>query len=270
MQGRVAPALEGIPMGSSVPDQYVIKLEDGQAAVIAESQDVERLLRARLVESKGVRTRVSLRDTGDTEGHSQSNVVAITLEIEGDVEGHAFSLRFPTADAARDFEKRMLATGLLVGTIAATAVGIGVGQGIQSTVSQLSQPAPIVQAGPATRDMDKLSAPIVQTGPATRDMDKLSAPIVQTGPATRDMDKLSAPIVQTGPATRDMDKLSAPIAPPATRDMDKLSSPIVQTGPATRDMDKDLSVPTPTRDMDKDLSTPTPAKPGVGQRMTPQ
>jgi hypothetical protein len=236
MQGRVAPALEGIPMGSSVPDQYVIKLEDVQAAVIAESQDVERLLRARLVESKGVRTRVSLRDTGDTEGHSQSNVVAITLEIEGDVEGHAFSLRFPTADAARDFEKRMLATGLLVGTIAATAVGIGVGQGIQSTVSQLSQPAPIVQAGPATRDMDKLSAPIVQTGPATRDMDKLSAPI----------------------------------APPATRDMDKLSSPIVQTGPATRDMDKDLSVPTPTRDMDKDLSTPTPAKPGVGQRMTPQ
>src|SRR5439155_23621389 len=111
-----------------------------------------------LADAEAVRTRVSLRDSGDTEGHSQAgNVVAITLEIEGDVEGHAFSLRFPTADAARDFEKRMLATGLLVGTIAATAVGIGVGQGIQSTVSQVSQPAPIVQAGPAARDMDKLS-----------------------------------------------------------------------------------------------------------------
>src|SRR5437763_10005033 len=179
-------------MGSAVGNQFIVELEDGQAAVIQDTEEAQRL-HALVTSWEKVPARITLRDSDDVEGHSSSNTVAITLEIEGDTEGHALSLRFPTADAARDFEKRMLATGLLVGTVAATAIGIGVGQGIQSTVSPIAAPAPIVQTGPATRDMDKdLTLPTIQIAPATRDMDKELAP-AQIAPATRDMDKELAP-----------------------------------------------------------------------------
>jgi hypothetical protein len=200
-------------MSSTVAEQYVINLEDGQAAVIAESEEARELLRRRLAESDKVQARVALRDTGDTEGHSAaSNVVAITLDLDDDTEGHALSLRFPTAEAARDFEKRMLTTGLLVGTIAATAIGVGVGVGVQNITSQAA-PAPIVQTAPTVRDMDRdISAPIVQTAPTVRDTDR-TITIPQTAPTVRDTDRnITTP--QTAPTVRDTDRdLSDPATP---------------------------------------------------------
>src|SRR5438034_1062900 len=124
-------------MGTVAVDQFIVDLDDGQQAVIAEAAEARRFLRARLAEGDNLRTRIALRSSGDVEGHAASgDTVAVTLEVEGDTEGHALSLRFPTPQAARDFEKRMLATGLLVGTIAVGAIGIGLGQGIHPTAGQ--------------------------------------------------------------------------------------------------------------------------------------
>jgi hypothetical protein len=173
-------------MSTAIADQFIVELDDGQKAVIAETVEAERLLRGRLPEGDNLRTRIALSGDGDVEGHTASgNSVAVTLEIEGDTEGHALSLRFPTPQAARDFEKRMLATGVLVGTIAVGAVGIGLSQSAaQSAVGPAAQPA-VVAPLAAPRDMDKELAPIA----APRDMDKELAPIA----APRDMDKDLSP-----------------------------------------------------------------------------
>jgi hypothetical protein len=203
---------------STVVDRYVIELDGDQAAVIAESEETARMLRDRLASGGPIRVRVALRDADDTEAHAlTAETVPITILLEDDVEGHALSVRFPSAGAARDFEKRLVATGLLVGVVAASAVGIGVTQGLDRT-TPAGAVAPIVQTAP-TRDMDKELAPIVQTAP-TRDMDKELAPIVQTAP-TRDMDKELAPALQVDTSA-------------ATRDMDKELAPIVQQAPAGR------------------------------------
>jgi hypothetical protein len=216
-------------MGSTVVNEYVIELEDGQFAVIAEGEEAERLFRSRLTKSDSVPARVSLRDAGDTEGHAASgSVVAITLDIDDDTEGHALSLRFPTADAARDFEKRLLTTGLLISAVAATAVGIGVGQSAQGHATAVAAPAPIVNTV-AGRDTDKLQTVAVPV----RDTDKLQSVAVPV----RDTDKLdssAASSITTAVPARDTDKLQT-VAVPA-RDTDKLESSTVAV--PTRDTDK--------------------------------
>ena len=150
---------------STAISRYVLAIEDEQYPVIAESDKAERFLETRMAESDSAPARVSLRDAGDTEGHQLSTVVAIDLQIGDDVEAHTFSLRFPSSEAARDFEKRFLTTGLLIGVVAAGAVGIGVGQGLQQVTTTTSV-APITQAAP--RDMDKELAPAVQPDTARR------------------------------------------------------------------------------------------------------
>ena len=160
-------------MSTAIADQFIVELDDGQEAVIAETVEAERLLRARLPEGDNLRTRIAISGGHDVEGHAaSSDTVAVTLEIEGDTEGHALSLRFPTPQAARDFEKRMLATGVLVGTIAVGAVGISLAQSAtQTAVGRAAQPA-VVAPIAAPRDMDKELAPIA----APRDMDKDLSP----------------------------------------------------------------------------------------------
>jgi len=162
-------------MSTAVAEQFIVELEDGREAVIAETEAAKRLLQTRLSEGDNLRARIALRGAGDVEGHAASSeTIAVILEIEGDTEGHAFSLRFPTPQEAREFERRMLTVGLLAGTIAVGAVGIGLSQSAHSAAAPVAQPAPAPIAAPApaaaSRDMDKELAPI-QTAPA-RDMDK--------------------------------------------------------------------------------------------------
>ncbi len=189
-------------MGTAV-NTYVLTIEDEQYPVTPGNPDAERLLQSRLAEAQDLPARVSLRDGGDTEGHQLAEVVAIDLGIGDDVEGHAFTLRFPSAEAARDFEKRFATTGILLGVLAAGAVGIGAGQAL-SQAAVRTDVAPIVTTT-ATRDMDKNLAPVVEAAP--RDMDKNLAPVVEAAP--RDMDKNLAPAVEAAP--RDMDKNLAPV-----------------------------------------------------------
>ncbi len=80
-------------------------------------------------------------DESDTSGHAlDAKAVAVSLRFDDDVEGHALSLHFPTAEKADEFRKRLIATGVVAGAL---VVGV--------TAAQLSSaiPAPNSIAAPA-------------------------------------------------------------------------------------------------------------------------
>ena len=126
----------------------------------------------------------------DVSGHTASATsVSVTVRFPGgdddDVEGHALSLRFPDMQAAREFEKRMLATGALVAVFAVGAVGaVGVAsQGTSNSVAgPQAAPAP-AQYAPAVRDRDR-DLNIPQYAPTIRDTDRdLNIPAAPAAPA---------------------------------------------------------------------------------------
>src|SRR5919198_4342847 len=204
---------------------------DGDITTVAiVDRETEQWLRNKLAHKAAVDIRVR-EPEGDVVGHQASadTIVVVVSMPDGDddVAGHAMSLRFPNIATAKDFERRMLATGLLVVTVAAGAAGVG----IASQTSPVGAPAQPLAApdpgayAPAIRDTDRdLSSP-AQYAPTVRDTDRdLSAP-AQYAPTVRDTDRdLNAP-AQYAPAVRDTDRdLSAP----------------AQYAPTVRDTDRDL------------------------------
>ncbi|HYM82600.1 MAG TPA: hypothetical protein VEY67_00420 [Candidatus Dormibacteraeota bacterium] len=241
-------------------EPYVLTIEDEQLPVLANSDDVERSLLGRLAVAASIPTRVLLRDPSDTEGHRLETDVAVVLQIGDDVEGHAFSLRFPNAGAAREFEKRILTAGLLTGVIAAGVVGVGIGPSVQRATAPATANAPV--AWTVSRDMDKALATSVTA--TARDLDReLAAPAA----ATRDLDKSLAVSGAPASSTRDLDReLAAPAA--ATRDLDKSLAVSGAPASSTRDLDRELAAPAAaTRDMDKELASSARTA-GFGQSQT--
>jgi hypothetical protein len=90
------------------------------------------------------RVTIRLDETdADTRGHAYDPTsVAISLSFDDDAEGHALSLRFPSAEKADEFRKRLLATGALA---AALIVGVTAAQ-ITSTAPAASVTAPAAPA----------------------------------------------------------------------------------------------------------------------------
>jgi hypothetical protein len=80
----------------------------------------------------------------DVEGHGLRT--SVQVRIADDVEGHAFTLRLPNAEAARDLQKKLVATGALAGVIVvgATVASVGVPDlGVGAAPG--AAPAPITQ-----------------------------------------------------------------------------------------------------------------------------
>jgi hypothetical protein len=83
------------------------------------------------------RVRIELAED-DTSGHAlDATSVSIALRFDDDVEGHALSLHFPTAQKADEFRKRLMATGIVAGAL---VVGV--------TAAQLTSTAPATNTGP--------------------------------------------------------------------------------------------------------------------------
>ncbi len=91
------------------------------------------------------RVRISLDDRDDTSGHAiDATTVAVTLAFDDDVEGHALSLHFPTAEKADEFRKRLIATGVVAG-----ALVVGVTAAQLSTAIPANPPVAVPIAAPA-------------------------------------------------------------------------------------------------------------------------
>jgi len=143
----------------------------------------------------------------DVRAHAVDGGVLVRVTIGGgeddDVEGHAMSLHFPSMEAARDFERRLLATGLIAGTVAVSIVGVGVSSQTHTGAGSISAPlagdAPTVQYAPTARDTDRgdLSAPVftIQTGSGEHiglteaAAGAAAATTAQYAPAVRDTDR---------------------------------------------------------------------------------
>ncbi len=111
--------------------QIVIELEDdteGHSQGIVESGDTDWLEDRLRQDSGKTKFRVVMGDEDDdTEGHAfAGSTVRVSLEDEDDTEGHAIAIHFPSRKEADAFRKRLLVTGVLVGTVALGAAG-GVG-----------------------------------------------------------------------------------------------------------------------------------------------
>lgn len=95
--------------------------------------------------------RIRIRIAGpeqDTEGHAavRSATVRALLLADDDTEGHAISLRFPSTQEADAFRRRLLAGGVLAGTL---VLGAAAGAAVSSVANQAGEPMPGVAPAPA-------------------------------------------------------------------------------------------------------------------------
>jgi hypothetical protein len=83
------------------------------------------------VAERGPAVRIRLRPAADfsVSGH-QLTAPSLTLELltEDDTEGHTISLHFPKWEDAREFERRLIATGAIVGTMVIAGGGLALSQ----------------------------------------------------------------------------------------------------------------------------------------------
>ena len=81
--------------------------------------------------------------------HGDPSVVRVIIEDEGlDTVGHAISIRLPSVEEADAFRRRVLLTGLLVGTVVLASTG---------AVLAVSQDDDAAEAPPATEQIEDVS-----------------------------------------------------------------------------------------------------------------
>jgi hypothetical protein len=175
--------------------KIVIDLEDDTeghkfSRGIVEPDDAE-WLEDRLRRDSGKTTfRVVMRDEGeDTEGHAfEGTTLRVSLQDEDDTEGHAIAIHFPSRADADAFRRRLLVTGVLVGSVAlGTAGGIGLSALQSDADSAGTAGAAISQVGP----MDVHEAPAfgVNVAPQVGPLDAHEAPAFQQAAAAVDADR---------------------------------------------------------------------------------
>ena len=220
--------------------EFVIDMEDdteghGLGGLrIVESGDADWLEDRLRKDSGKSRFRISLGDEDDTEGHGGGGTtLRLNLVDDDDTEGHAIAVHFPSRAEADAFRRRLLVTGVLVGTVALGAAGgIGLSALQSDTGAAGAGTVATQQAGP----MDVHEAPAFQAAAAPIDanadvgiMDASSAAAAtQTGP----MDVHEAPAFQNaGLSDADQayaDRLSGQAAASQTGPMDVHEAPAFQ------------------------------------------
>jgi hypothetical protein len=138
---------------------FTIRLDDGSLAE-ATAWDAESARTfQKLIEDPayGRDLRIRAAEPSDTSGHEMAaDTITVSVRQEDDLEGHTMTLRFPTVDEAKRFQKRLIISGALAASIAVGAVGVQ----LASQQSQVAAPA----AGPAIVQQ----APSGVTAPAVR------------------------------------------------------------------------------------------------------
>jgi len=131
--------------------EFVIEMEDdteGHAVrrAVIEPED-SQWLEDRLRQDNGkTNFRIVLRDEDeeDTEGHDAGGTtLRLNLVDDDDTEGHAIAIHFPSRADADAFRRRLLVTGVLVGTVALGAAG---GVGLSALQSDADAGAGVTQS----------------------------------------------------------------------------------------------------------------------------
>jgi hypothetical protein len=115
--------------------------------------------------------RVILRagdDDDDAEGHAMGATLRLqAFEDEDDTEGHAISIHFPSREAAANFRRRLMVTGVLTGTLVVGAAG---GVGLANITSDATGTSAVTTAGSAAgMDWTQAERPGQAAGAASSD-----------------------------------------------------------------------------------------------------
>ena len=240
--------------------EFVIELEDDDAEGHAlrratiEADDTEWLQdKVRRDSGKTSFRLKALDEDDDTEGHHMRGgpVVRVMVGDDDDTEGHAISIHFPSRTEADAFRRRLMVTGVLVGTVALGAAG-GVGL---SALQSDSDPAgaaggatTLSQVGP----LDAHEAPAFQAAAGGAvDVDRAigimdgsgAAAATQAGP----MDAHEAPAFQdAGLSAADQayaDRLSGQAAANQVGPLDAHEAPAFQAAAAGEaDVNRDIGI----------------------------
>jgi hypothetical protein len=227
---------------------FIIEIEEdteGHRYVggVVEPKDAEWLQEKLQPDHGTARVRVTLSDDDDTEGHGPGgDTLTVILSDEDDVEGHAIAIHFPSRADADAFRKRLLLTGVLVGTVALGAAG-GIGlSALQSDSGTGAASSAVTQTGP----MDAHEAPAFDAG--ARADQAWSDRLTGAGAAAQvqPMDAHEAPAFQgTGGLSQAdqayADRLSAQAAAQAGP-MDAHEAPAFQNAAGAVDADRDLGI----------------------------
>jgi hypothetical protein len=131
-------------------EQFTIDLGDDQRALLV--TDDEAWLREKLRQEPGA-TRIRVRYDGDeVEGHRSGAGLGVRVIADDlDTEGHAIALHFPSREEADAFRKRLMLTGVIVGSV---AIGAVTGAGLASMqVEPSSAAGSAASATNADRDL---------------------------------------------------------------------------------------------------------------------
>ncbi|MGH2381175.1 MAG: hypothetical protein ACRDG7_08125 [Candidatus Limnocylindria bacterium] len=240
--------------------EFVIELEDeaeGHAGRgIVETDDAAWLDQKLRSDSGTKRLRVLPDDRDDTEGHASDILVQVLLEDEDDTEGHAIAIHFPSRAEADAFRRRLLVTGVLVGTVALGAAG-GVGlsalqtdggaTGANSAAIQVDANYQAAAAAEAERQGAAGAALQAQANyedasAAVAERQAGSGAAAQTGP----LDAHEAPAFEgTNLSAADQayaDRLSGQAAGTQVGPMDAHEAPAFQQSATTTDADRDIGI----------------------------
>jgi len=135
-----------------------IRLDDGSLAV-ARLADPDSADKLRKLLRDPTWSRKPLRVTSvaaDTAGHMlASDTLAVSVALEGDVEGHTMTLRLPSVEEARRLQKRLLIAGVLAASIVVGVAGAQLASQQADTAPApgpaITVPADGVTLGPASQ-----------------------------------------------------------------------------------------------------------------------
>jgi hypothetical protein len=132
-------------------EQFTIDLGDDQRALLV--TDDEAWLREKLRQEPGA-TRIRVRYDGDeVEGHRSGAGLGVRVIADDlDTEGHAIALHFPSREEADAFRKRLMLTGVIVGSV---AIGAVTGAGLASMQVQPSSAAGSAASAASATDADR-------------------------------------------------------------------------------------------------------------------
>ena len=108
------------------PTGIALRIGDADEALI-DAADAAIIERVERFLASGGQPAVMIRPSdNDATGHVLVATPDLEVEvlIDDDTEGHTLNLHFPTAQAARDFQLKLIATGVLAGTLVVAGVGI--------------------------------------------------------------------------------------------------------------------------------------------------
>ena len=124
---------------------FTIRLDDGSLAE-ATTWDAESARTfQKLIEDPayGRDLRIRATEASDTSGHAMAaDTITVSVRQEDDLEGHTMTLRFPSVDEAKRFQKRLIISGALAASLVVGAAGV-------QLASQQGQQVAAPAAGPA-------------------------------------------------------------------------------------------------------------------------